>query len=111
MTPTLSILTLAAISAFAGATLLLWIVGSAFSESLGQGLLALVVPGYVVYYGWTRFSHARRRTIVATALAAFLGAGAAWGISLELAPHQNMAEAAAARTMWGASQAEEPSPS
>jgi hypothetical protein len=101
VTPTLSILTLAGVLAYAGATLVLWIIYRAFTDSLAQGLLALFVPGYVIYYGWTRFSEARRRPIVVSALAAFLVAGIAWGISTRFGPHASMIEAAAARDMWG----------
>jgi hypothetical protein len=101
MTPTLSILTLAWILVLAAGSLLLLVVWDAFTDSWVQGLLALFVPGYAIYYGWTRFSYARRRAIVAGALGALAVAAIAWGISAAFAPHRTMDDAAAARDMWG----------
>lgn len=74
MPPTLSLLTLVGILALTGLTLLLWIIGGAFRDEPTRGALALVVPGYVFWYGWTRFSHAQRRAIVIAAIACLLAA-------------------------------------
>ncbi len=100
MTPTLSIMTLAGILALTGGAIVLWILWNAFTDSIAQGLLSLLVPGYVIYYGFTRFSHARRKLLVTGALAAFLAAGLAWVVSTAFAPHATMAGAAAGRDMW-----------
>ena len=57
MPPTLSLMTLVGIFALAGITLLLWIVWGAFEDRPTRGVLAAFVPGYALWYGWTRFSH------------------------------------------------------
>lgn len=98
MTPTLSLMTLVGILVLTGATLQLWIVWGAFTDSIGRGLLALFVPAYSLYYGWTRFSHPRRRWIVASMLAAFIAAGIGAALAMVvIAPHATMHEAALAR--------------
>lgn len=68
MPPTLSLLTLAGILALFGLTLLLWIVWGAFEDRPARGALAAFVPGYALWYGWTRFSHPRRHGIVMLAV-------------------------------------------
>lgn len=85
-------LTAAGILALTGATLLLWVVIAAFSESTKQGALSLLLPGYALYYGWTRMSHARHRWIVSGAVVALLLAGAAGFFSTSFEPQMQMAE-------------------
>lgn len=74
MPPTLSLLTLVGILALSGLTLLLWIAWGAFEDRPARGALAVVVPGYALWYGWTRFSHPRRRGIVILAVALLIAA-------------------------------------
>ncbi len=72
MPPTLSLMTLVGILALGGITLLLWIVWGAFEDRPTRGVLAAFVPGYALWYGWTRFSHPRRHGIVLVAVALLL---------------------------------------
>ena len=69
MPPTLSLMTLVGILALGGLTLLLWIVWGAFEDRPARGALAVFVPGYALWYGWTHFSHPRRHGIVIVAVA------------------------------------------
>jgi hypothetical protein len=73
--PTLSLLTLVGILALSGLTLLLWIAWGAFEDRPARGALALFVPGYALWYGWTRFSHPRRHGIVIVAFMLLVLAG------------------------------------
>lgn len=75
MAPTLSLLTLVGILLLAGITVQLWFAQGAFEDRLGRGAMALVVPGYALWYGWTRFSHPRHRALVLLSLGLLVAAG------------------------------------
>jgi len=78
VTPTSSLLTLVGLCALFAGALLLWIVWGAFEDRPSRGALALVVPPYALWYGWTLFSHPRHKgivlVIVTLLVAAILGA-------------------------------------
>lgn len=72
MAPTLSLLTLVGILLLLGIAVQLWFAQGAFEEGPARGAMALLVPGYALWYGWTRFSHPRRRGLVLLALGALV---------------------------------------
>jgi hypothetical protein len=89
-------LTLSGLLALTGIALLGWVVWFGFRDSAKQGLLTLFVPGYVLFYGWTRMSHPRRRWVVGGALVAFLAAGAIGLFSTAFEPQVALEEPTAA---------------
>lgn len=44
----------------------------AFKESVGQGLLCLCVPFYVLYYAFVRFQHEKKNLILAVWLGSLI---------------------------------------
>ncbi len=57
------------------------IVVDAFRSSVGQGVLALLVPFYVVYYAFARFDRPRRALVIAIWLTGVIVGGALVQIS------------------------------
>lgn len=86
MTSTTIVLTVAGILALTGVTLLVWVVIAAYLDSPKQGALSTFVPGYALFYGWTKMSHPRHRWIVAGALVAFVVAGTLATFATSFAP-------------------------
>lgn len=50
---------------FVSAVTSVFILVHAFRRSIGTGVITLFVPGYVVYYAFSQFEHARKGPIVA----------------------------------------------
>jgi hypothetical protein len=90
MSTTTIMLALSGVLALLGLALLGWVVVFGFRDSAKQGLLTLLVPGYVLYYGWTKMSYARRHWVVGGALLAFLAAGVTGFFSTAFEPKLGM---------------------
>lgn len=68
--------------ALGGGVCALAVVVSALRKNVIQGLLCLLVPLYVVYWGFTQFEHPQRRPILWIMLGAPLAAFALGMISI-----------------------------
>lgn len=89
---TMLMLALSGVLALLGAGALAVIVVAAFRDSLGQGMLALLVPGYALYYGWRTM---KKPMLPAGAMLAFLAAGAAGFFSTAFEPNLTTEDASA----------------
>ena len=54
----------------------------AFKASVGQGLLCLCLPFYILYYAFARFQHPKKNLILAAWLGCFIIGGALYSASM-----------------------------
>jgi hypothetical protein len=54
----------------------------AFKASVGQGLLCLCVPFYVLYYAFARFEHPKKNLILGAWLGSFILGGVLYSMSI-----------------------------
>jgi translocator protein len=54
----------------------------AFKASVGQGLLCLCIPFYVLYYAFARFEHPKKNLILAVWLGSFIIGGGLYAMTI-----------------------------
>jgi hypothetical protein len=54
----------------------------AFKASVGQGLLSLCLPFYILYYAFARFQHPKKNVILAVWLLSLVAGGALYSMSM-----------------------------
>lgn len=72
--------TIAGLLSLASGVIAIYLIVSAFRDSIVQGLLSLLLPFYLAYWAFTRFEHPQRRPMLWTFFGAPLLAAAIWGV-------------------------------
>ena len=75
---------LSGLLALIGALLFGMVVIGAFKDSMKEGMMSILIPGYVLYFGWKKMN---KPWIPAAGLAALLGAGVVGFFSSSFEPN------------------------